>query len=156
MGDVCSLAILAFVAQTLYDLRYLQLEIGIIVVLISAAPIFGYFARQNRYSKSVIYSGWTAILGAVIVEQPGGIVMQAAFAQFDVMSTFQPLVNGIGSNLVGIQTSRMSTYLHSVSKKGQLPDSNPRYCVGPFWVFLSKGNFVNFSIMIYLIIFTLF
>ena len=96
MGDVCSITILALIMRALYNglpnSKYLQ--IGLMVSFLSIAPIYGYFARQNRYSRSVIITGWTAILGAVIVEQPGGIVMQSAFEQYKVLSTFQPLVNG--------------------------------------------------------------
>lgn len=142
MGDVCSLMILACVAEGLYRLDSVALELVLITIPLLMAPIFGYYARLNHYTRSVILSGWTAILGAVIVEQPGGLVMQAAFEKYQTMASFQPLVNGVASNLVGIQTSRMSTYLHSRVKKGQLPDENPRFCVGPFWVFLSKGMYV--------------
>lgn len=46
---------------------------------------------------------------------------------------------GVGSNLVGIQTSRMSTFLHASAPKGQLPASNPTYLVSPWFAFFSKG-----------------
>lgn len=94
MGDVCSIAILALISQRMFDYRNQILQISFIVVFVAIAPIYGYFARKNRFSRSVIYSGWTAILGAVVVEQPGGMVMQSAFEQYKVLSTFQPLVNG--------------------------------------------------------------
>ena len=94
MGDVCSIAILANIMNWLYKMKSRPVQISLIVVFISIAPIFGYFARRNRYTRSVIYTGWSAILGAVIVEQPGGMVMQSAFEKFKVLSTFQPLVNG--------------------------------------------------------------
>ena len=48
---------------------------------------------------------------------------------------------GIGSNLVGIQTSRMSTFLHASAPKGLLPTSNPTPFVSPWFVFCSKGKF---------------
>ncbi|XP_017493698.1 PREDICTED: solute carrier family 41 member 1-like [Rhagoletis zephyria] len=82
MGDVCSITILAVIMQTLYQWHNRILNISLIVGLIAFAPIFGYFARQNRFTKSVIYTGWTAILGAVIVEQPGGMVMQDSFEKY--------------------------------------------------------------------------
>ncbi|CAG2173785.1 unnamed protein product [Oppiella nova] len=110
----------------------------ILVAFLLSAPITGFIARRNRYTRSVILTGWTPILGAVIIEQPGGLVMENAFDKYDVMSTFQPLVNGIGSNLVGIQTSRLSTFLHQTSPKGKLPKSNPRACIQPFATFLGS------------------
>ncbi|OTF77168.1 solute carrier family 41-like protein [Euroglyphus maynei] len=139
MGDVCTISILAFVSQFLYDIQYgRQIQITLMAVCLCVAPVFGVFARRNRWTRSVIYSGWTAILGAVIIEQPGGVVMEKAFQNYKVMSTFQPLVNGIGSNLVGIQTSRMSTFLHASAPKGLLPTSNPTPFVSPWFVFFSK------------------
>lgn len=95
MGDVCTIAILAYISQWLYDLaESFFIQLLILAMLMFFAPVFGYYARQNRWTHSVIYTGWTAILGAVIFEQPGGVVMESAFEQYKVMSTFQPLVNG--------------------------------------------------------------
>jgi hypothetical protein len=47
---------------------------------------------------------------------------------------------GIGSNLVGIQTSRLSTFLHQTAPKGKLPKSNPRPCIQPFAAFIGRGK----------------
>lgn len=98
MGDVCTITILGLIADTFYDhcqnsrewIAYVTL-----IVLMLMAPVMGFFARRNRYTRSVILTGWTPILGAVIIEQPGGVVMDKAFRQYDTMSTFQPLVNGM-------------------------------------------------------------
>jgi hypothetical protein len=43
----------------------------------------------------VILSGWAPILVAVIIEQPRDIVMDKASDKYNVISTFQSLVNGI-------------------------------------------------------------
>lgn len=37
------------------------------------------------------------------------------------MTLFQPVINGVGGNLVAIQASKISTYLHLVSELGVLP-----------------------------------
>nr|XP_046918261.1 solute carrier family 41 member 3-like [Dermatophagoides farinae] len=153
MGDVCTISILAHVGQYLYELQYgRQIQITLMVLCLCAAPVFGVFARRNRWTKSVIYSGWTAILGAVIIEQPGGVVMEKAFQNYKVMSTFQPLVNGIGSNLVGIQTSRMSTFLHASAPKGLLPTSNPTPFVSPWFVFCSKDLHARMARLLMMVI----
>ena len=94
MGDVCSLSILAFISQALHEHANTKLLIGLLCTLLLISPVLGYFARQNKFTKSVILTGWTAILGAVVVEQPGGMVMEASFRHYKAMSTFQPLVNG--------------------------------------------------------------
>ena len=96
-------------------------------------PLLFYIARSNRFTKSSIVTGWVAILSAIVVEQPGGLVMASAFERYPTISTIQPLVNGIGSNLVAIQTSRMSTYLHSMSDHVSTVDFNPKI------IFFSQG-----------------
>jgi solute carrier family 41 len=101
MGDVCTITLLALISDFLFkqsDGNY-WLPGTALVVLLMFAPIMGYIARKNRYTRSVILTGWTPILGAVILEQPGGIVMENAFDKYDVLSTFQPLVNGIANKL---------------------------------------------------------
>ncbi len=101
MGDVCTITLLALISDFLFkqsDGNH-WLPGTALVALLMFAPIMGYIARKNRYTRSVILTGWTPILGAVILEQPGGIVMENAFDKYDVLSTFQPLVNGIANKL---------------------------------------------------------
>ena len=59
-------------------------------VLMLSSPFMGYIARKNHYTRSVILTGWTPNFGAVIIEQPAGLVMENAFDKYDVLSTFQP------------------------------------------------------------------
>jgi len=48
---------------------------------------------------------------------------------FEGFEVFQPVINGIGGNLVSVQASRMSTMLHQSSIMGILPPH------GKIWVF---------------------
>jgi hypothetical protein len=59
--------------------------------------MMAFIARRSIFTQSVILTGWTPIIGAVIIEQPGGVVMSNALSNYEVMSTFQPLVNGMKS-----------------------------------------------------------
>lgn len=58
--------------------------------------------------------------------------------QFENLSAFQPVINGIGGNLVSIQASKLSTSLHKVYTLGHLPDDIP-VLIGPIKAFFSKG-----------------
>ena len=40
---------------------------------------------------------------------------------FPDIAVFQPVINGVAGNLVGIQASRVSTELHKTSRLGTLP-----------------------------------
>lgn len=51
----------------------------------------------------------------------GGIVLKRAVTNFNGFVVFQPIINGIGGNLVSVHASRMSTTLYRVSPPGTLP-----------------------------------
>lgn len=50
------------------------------------------------------------------------------------------IVTGVGGNLVAIQASRMSTYLHSWSAPGALPSKMSGNCPRPCVTFCSTGQ----------------
>lgn len=51
---------------------------------------------------------------------------------------YQPIINGIGGNLVSVQSSRISTMLHKTSVLGSLPPFTKQW-VAP-WTALFKGG----------------
>lgn len=51
----------------------------------------------------------------------GGLVLESAVDRFDNFAVFQPIINGIGGNLVSVQASKISTMLHQSSIMGILP-----------------------------------
>lgn len=52
----------------------------------------------------------------------GGLVMENAVGEFPGFVVFQPIINGIGGNLVSVQASKISTALHQSSPPGVIPD----------------------------------
>lgn len=51
----------------------------------------------------------------------GGLVLERAVGEFAGFVVFQPIINGIGGNLVSVQSSKISTMLHQSSLPGILP-----------------------------------
>lgn len=51
----------------------------------------------------------------------GGLVLERAVGEFSGFVVFQPIINGIGGNLVSVQASKISTMLHQSSIPGILP-----------------------------------
>lgn len=51
----------------------------------------------------------------------GGLVLDTAQGDFHGFVVFQPIINGIGGNLVSIQASKISTMLHQSSILGIIP-----------------------------------
>lgn len=61
---------------------------------------------------------------------------------YNGVAVFQPVINGVGGNLVSIQASRLSTALHKESELGTLPP-NSHIFITPWTMFFSKGE--NYS-----------
>jgi len=53
---------------------------------------------------------------------------------------FQPVINGVGGNLVAVQASRISTSLHRDSCLGKLPHYASSVCLNPYSVFCTQGK----------------
>lgn len=51
----------------------------------------------------------------------GGLVLERAVEHFSGFVVFQPIINGIGGNLVSVQASKISTMLHQSSLPGIIP-----------------------------------
>jgi solute carrier family 41 len=64
-------------------------------------------------------------------------VLDYATFHFTRYAVFQPVINGIGGNMVAINASRMSTALHKKSKVGDLPPDF-RMWRGPISAFFDK------------------
>ncbi len=95
-GDFFTISILAEVSNFIFTHSVdIWLPFTILGAVLVFAPIMAYIARRSIFTHAVILTGWTPIIGAVIIEQPGGVVMDIAFSNYDVMSTFQPMVNGV-------------------------------------------------------------
>ena len=74
--------------------------------------------------------------------------MGFAVRRYQDIAVFQPVVNGVGGNLVAIFASRLSTSLHRTSSIGSLADWAPTHWFNyPFDTFFSpksKCFFVRF------------
>jgi len=68
----------------------------------------------------------------------GGLVLEEKIDSYKGFEILQPVINGIGGNLVSVQASRMSTLLHQTSIMGTL-DKNDKIWVSP-WKALFFGS----------------
>jgi len=67
--------------------------------------------------------------------------MGFAVRRYEDIAVFQPVVNGVGGNLVAIFASRLSTSLHRTSSIGSLADWAPTHWFNyPFDTFFSPKN----------------
>uniref|UniRef100_A0AAY5KQY5 Solute carrier family 41 member n=1 Tax=Esox lucius TaxID=8010 RepID=A0AAY5KQY5_ESOLU len=78
-----------------------------------------------------------------VILSVGGLILDKTVSNpnFAGMAVFTPVINGVGGNLVAVQASRISTYLHMNGIPMGEPDPNPRKCPTPCTSFF--GSNVN-------------
>lgn len=85
----------------------------------------------------------------------GGFIMGFAVSRYEDIAVFQPVVNGVGGNLVAIFASRLSTSLHRTSQMGIPPSWAPNslldYPIDTF--FSKKSRKHDLSYLLYLFLF---
>ncbi|XP_012520560.1 PREDICTED: solute carrier family 41 member 3-like [Propithecus coquereli] len=75
-------------------------------------------------------------------ESFGGLILSKTISkqQYKGMAIFAPIICGVGGNLVAIQTSRISTYLHLGSTPGVLPFRMKKFWPNPCSTFCTSGE----------------
>lgn len=142
LGDLITLSLLAGVSSTLFkyiDVVYLSpLICAIFIVLI---PIWIAIAKQNPSISEVLKSGWQPVIVAMSISSIGGLILDKTVTDpnFEGMAVFTPVINGVAGNLVAIQSSRISTFLHSWSMPGVLPYKMRQHWPNPCTTFFSSG-----------------
>ncbi|KAM8829907.1 solute carrier family 41 member 1-like isoform 1-T1 [Synchiropus picturatus] len=142
MGDLITLSLLAGVGSALYgyiDVWYLSPLVCL--VFLSLIPLWVMVARQSPQIREILRSGWQPVLVAISISSFGGLILDKTVSdpKFEGMAVFTPVINGVGGNLVAIQASRISTYLHFWSIPGVLPYKMRQHWPNPFVTFFSSG-----------------
>merc|ERR1712223_2331234 len=135
LGDVVTLGLLAWISDVLFD-DYndggykAQVIIGGYFL---GLPGFMALAYNNEHVAEVLRVGWTPVLMAMLIASGGGFVLEMAVEHFEGVTLFAPVMNGSGGDLVGIQASRMTTYLNKVTNSllGTFPDDDSKICRDP-------------------------
>lgn len=139
LGDLTTLTLLANISNILYFTidKGIWLSIVLIIVLICLIPVWILISHQNRSTRDVLYYGWTPVISAMAISSAGGMILDFAVSRFTGIAVFQPVINGVGGNLVAVQSSRISTYLHQRSVPGILPRENEdgMLCASPLTTF---------------------
>jgi solute carrier family 41 len=141
LGDLTTLALLAHISNLLYYTLDNSLWLCglLIVVFLVLIPVWCLIAGSNKYTQEVLYTGWTPVISAMAISSIGGCILDFAVSRFKGIAVFQPVINGVGGNLVAVQASRISTHLHKRSKLGILPKSDAKLCFSPFTAFFRSN-----------------
>ncbi|XP_003380243.1 solute carrier family 41 member 1 [Trichinella spiralis] len=146
LGDLVTLTMLAYIGS------FYLLIIGrptivctlIIFGLIALLPVCFLGSWKNKDTKEVVLNGFSPIICSMLISSiicalclfsGSGFILGRSVTQFKGIAVFQPIINGIGGNLVAIQASRISTYLHKNEKLGKVASYlRGRQAANPFWV----------------------
>ncbi|XP_076237053.1 solute carrier family 41 member 3 isoform X2 [Calliopsis andreniformis] len=140
VGDVVSISVLSAVASAFFV--RLETELWILGLILACylliLPVWIYIVLKNKYTRNVLTSGWVPVLSALFISGFGGLILDQVVDEFNGFVIFQPIINGIGGNLVSVQASRISTTLHQTTIMGILPPRSKMW-VAP-WTALFKGS----------------
>jgi len=120
LGDLVTLSLLAVIAKFLVSSSP-ALVLSLLSGYILLTPLCVSKAASNINTAIILRHGWTPVLSAMIISSMGGKILNTVIATYPQIAVFQPVINGVAGNLVGIQASRISTDLHRTSKLGHLP-----------------------------------
>ncbi|XP_048212297.1 solute carrier family 41 member 3 isoform X2 [Perognathus longimembris pacificus] len=143
LGDLITLSILALVSSFLYQHRDAWYLAPLACAgLVALTPLWVAVAQQNPPVVNILKFGWLPIVLAMVISSVGGLIlsMTAQKQQFQGMAIFTPVMCGVGGNLVAIQTSRVSTFLHIWSTPGVLPLQMKRFCPNPCSTFCTSDT----------------
>ncbi|XP_042833130.1 solute carrier family 41 member 3-like [Panthera tigris] len=145
LGDLITLSILAFVSSFFYkhkDNRYLTLLVCI--SFMALIPLWVLIVKQNPPIMRILKLGWFPVILAMVISIFGGLILNKTISkqQFQGMAIFTPIICGVGGNLVAIQTSWISTYLHVWSTPGVLPLWMKQYWPNPCSTFCTSEYYI--------------
>ncbi|KAF4533461.1 hypothetical protein B566_EDAN001188 [Ephemera danica] len=105
-------------------------------------PLWAWIAKRNKYTCEVLSTGWTPVVAAMMISSVGGLILDVMVSQFSNIAVFQPVINGVGGNLVAVQASRISTALHRDAQPGVLADEETGVCISPTKAFCGNGHLI--------------
>ncbi|KAJ8249984.1 hypothetical protein COCON_G00232000 [Conger conger] len=141
-GDLITLAILAWISQGLYVCLDTHPYVSSLVcgLFLSLTPVCIVISSKHPASRTLLYSGWEPVITAMVISSIGGLILDKTVSDPNLAGivVYTPVINGIGGNLVAIQASRISTYLHFHSAPGEIPEE-ARGCYYPCRTFWGSG-----------------
>ncbi|XP_016137154.1 solute carrier family 41 member 2-like [Sinocyclocheilus grahami] len=117
-------------------------------------PLWMVISSKHPASRQLLYSGWEPVITAMFISSIGGLILDKTVSDPNLAGivVYTPVINGIGGNLVAIQSSRISTYLHFHSTPGEVPDE-AKGCYYPCRTFCGTGaNHRSAQVLLLLVI----
>lgn len=156
LGDLITLSILALMSSFFYSHKDTWYLTPLVCVgFLALTPLWIFIAKQNPPIMKILKYGWFPIILAMIISSFGGLILSKTISkhEFKGMAVLTPVICGVGGNLVAIQTSRISTFLHMWSTPGVLPVQMKRFWPNPCLTFCSSEiNSVSARVLLFLVV----
>uniref|UniRef100_A0A669AWU7 Solute carrier family 41 member n=1 Tax=Oreochromis niloticus TaxID=8128 RepID=A0A669AWU7_ORENI len=155
-GDLITLALLACFSQWFYSFIELYPYVLYLVNLSFLCLIPAWVAVSSKHpaSEILLHTGWEPIITAMLISSIGGVILDKTVLDPNLAGiiVYAPVINGVGGNLVSIQSSRISTHLHLKHSPGELPVGR-QSCSNPWHTFFGSGaNHRSAKILLLLVI----
>uniref|UniRef100_A0A671TSP3 Solute carrier family 41 member n=1 Tax=Sparus aurata TaxID=8175 RepID=A0A671TSP3_SPAAU len=147
-GDLITLALLACLKLYSYVLYLVDL------LFLCLIPLWVVIASKHPASNLLLRTGWEPIITAMVISSIGGLILDKTVSDPNLAGiiVYAPVINGIGGNLVSIQSSRISTNLHLYYPPGEVPEDR-RSCFNPCRTFFGSGaNHRSAQVLLLLVI----
>ncbi|MGH0156008.1 UNVERIFIED_CONTAM: hypothetical protein FKN15_066589 [Acipenser sinensis] len=160
LGDLITLALLSSISWGLYKQMQSNDYMNMLVCafFVALTPIWIIIARRTPSTREVLYSGWEPVIIAMAISSVGGLILDKTVSDpnFAGMAVFTPVINGVGGNLVAVQASRISTYLHMTGLPGAEPQANRPKCLNPCSAFFGSesNDYVNMLVCAFFVALT--
>uniref|UniRef100_A0A3Q2Y362 Solute carrier family 41 member n=1 Tax=Hippocampus comes TaxID=109280 RepID=A0A3Q2Y362_HIPCM len=142
-GDLITLAILAWISQGLYKCLdpYPYVSSVVCAFFMCLTPLWMVISSKHPASRTLLYSGWEPVITAMIISSIGGLIVDKTVSDPNLAGivVYTPVINGIGGNLVAIQSSRISTFLHFHFAPGEVPEE-AKGCYYPCRTFFGPNH----------------
>ncbi|XP_036007790.1 solute carrier family 41 member 2 [Fundulus heteroclitus] len=141
-GDLITLVLLVCFSWWFYSFMELYPYVLYLVDLLYLCliPVWMVVASKHPASNILLHTGWEPIITAMFISSIGGLILEKAVSDPNLIGiiVFAPVINGVGGNLVSIQSSRISTHLHLNYSPGEVPEG-PKSCFNPCYTFFGSG-----------------
>ncbi|XP_040019475.1 solute carrier family 41 member 2 isoform X3 [Gasterosteus aculeatus] len=155
-GDLITLASLVCFSQWFYSLIDLYPHVLYLVDLLFLCliPLWVVISSKHPASHILLRTGWEPIITAMVISSIGGLILDKTVSNPNLAGiiVYAPVINGIGGNLVSIQSSRISTHLHLNYSPGEVPEDRTG-CYSPCRTFFGSGaNHRSAQVLLLLVI----
>ncbi|KAM6925921.1 solute carrier family 41 member 2 [Lycodopsis pacificus] len=155
-GDLITLALLACFSHWFYSLIDLYPYVLYLVDLffLCLVPLWVVISSKHPASHILLRTGWEPIITAMVISSVGGLILDKTVSNPNLSGilVYAPVINGVGGNLVSIQSSRISTNLHLNYPPGEVPEDR-KGCFSPCRTFFGSGaNYRSAQVLLLLVI----